>query len=195
MSFYDAASQGETEVMKHGASRALRQILDEHNEWGELSRRPGRQVARSHEMDRYHGMFRVKVWSHTGSGHLYVVKEEGEWKVDDLTYLTDTRNRTGPFSQSTSPAFALRELLEAAKNGEVEKLRARLSDAFLAESEDEGSGRLSVGDFGKVKFVEVSELRDNEAKISVETIAGPKRKLTFTMIQEDGQWKLSQDGF
>jgi len=195
MSFFDAASRDEIEVVKRGASRALRQILDEHNEWEVLSRRSGRQSAHSHGMDRFRGMVRVNVSDPVGRGMLYVVKEEGEWKVDDLNYTTDARGRTGPFSQSMSPAFALRELLEAAKNGDAKTFRARLSEALRAEIKAEEGGRPNFGDFGKVKFVEVSELRDEEAKILVETIDRPKRKLTFTMIQEDGQWKLSKNGF
>lgn len=196
MSFFDAASMGELEIVKRGTSKALRKILDEHNEWDQLIQRLRRKRVTGSKLDRVRGIIQVSVSDHVSGGRLSVVIEDGEWKLDELGYSTQSRLQTGPFSSwEFSPARAMRELLEAAKNGDRKGVREWLSKAFIAEMDDEEGARLSFGDFAEVKFIEVSELSLKEAKILVETINEPKRKRTFTMIREDGQWKLSQDGF
>lgn len=194
MSFFDAACMGELEIARRGASKALREVLDEHDEWDELLRRSSRKNASGSHFDRARGVIKVSVSDYVSGGQLSVVMEDGEWKLDDLNFVTPGRQRTGPFSWEFSPALAMKELLNAAQNRNHEVFRARLSKAFLAEMDDEGDHSI-FGDFGKLEFVEVSKLTVAGAKILVETIDEPKRKFTFTMIQEEGQWKLSKDGF
>lgn len=189
ISFHDAVYRGRQDVVRHGASEALRAILDENDEWEELLGRASRRAVFGKKIDRRLGMWKVISSTIGSGGSVYVVKEDGEWRVDSLTYSIPKRGDDGPFSISASPAAVMRSLIEAAKNGNLKDIRKGLSSSFLAEWPGESTGYL-----GDVRFVEVTELSDEKADVVVEPTDGSKRRLTLVMVLEDGRWKLSGDG-
>ena len=119
MSVFDAACWGDIETVKLGVSKALTAKLDEQDGWREFidHHQNMRAVAINRQVDRRYGQEKVGVFKiyrygkwQTFSDSIYVVKEDGEWRLDQLTYI-------GKKGEIAAPAtwFANKKSADAAK--------------------------------------------------------------------------------
>ena len=120
-SVYDAACWGNREVARRGMSKALAAGLDAQDGWDEFfERNAGRRMVATllpkAKPDRFYNQLSVQTsyinrsGTATSGGHTWVVQEDGEWRLDQLTYV-------GKNGEITAPAtwFANKKVADAAK--------------------------------------------------------------------------------
>ena len=104
-----------------------------------------------------------KVWLILISGVAVfaILAELPTWAEDSSVPRLISGPPLEPFDASdpASPEVAMKSLLIAARNGNLKDFQKGLSKSFLADWSGE-----TVGDFGKVKFVEVTQIKDEKSR-------------------------------
>ena len=100
------------------------------------------------------------------------------------------RNSTkDPEHESAAVGEAMKQILEAARNRNAAVFQKGFSKSFQAELKAHGDS-LNFGDFGQCSFVSATTPEAGHAEAVVEANDGSKRRFTFRMVFEDGEWKL-----
>ena len=100
---------------------------------------------------------------------------------------------TPPVLQAdAAPGNAMKGILEAAKNNNLRVFQAGFSKAFKDSLAKESETLDDFGDFGNIAFVSASMLDATNAEVVIEANDGSKRRFTFWMVLEDGDWKLNE---
>jgi serine/threonine protein kinase len=111
-------------------------------------------------------------------------QEEARNKLTPQNLIKQTDDTEGP-------ADAMRTLLKAARERNARVYQNGFSKSFKASLKEHGEDLGNFGDFGNCTFISANQLDATNAEVVVEAIDGSKRRFTFPMIQEDGEWRLN----
>lgn len=121
------------------------------------------------------------------------IRFENWTEVSAQLQLVGHENQPSNLS-AKSPEEALKEILVAAKERNARMFENGFSSFYKSNLKQEGGNLDQFGDFDQVSFITARQLDLFNAEVVVEATDGSKRRLTFWMILEDGDWKLNALG-
>jgi hypothetical protein len=97
-------------------------------------------------------------------------------------------------AKPTSPEQAINTILKAAEERNARVFQNGFSKSFKAKAEERGESLDQFGDFARTTFLSSKTLDATNAEVVVESNESSRRRFTFWMILEDGEWKLNELG-